>query len=88
MQSYAWFSAAAGQGDEDAAKKRDDVATKLGPEDLASAKTLATGFKPRKIDAAVNEPPAAREAITAPMSLLGAPTPSSTAFTPPARKTI
>ncbi|MCJ2094128.1 hypothetical protein MKK67_16745 [Methylobacterium sp. J-072] len=86
VQSYAWFSAAAAQGDDDAAKKRDDVANKLNPADLASAKSLAATFKPRKIDAAVNEPPAPKEGITAPMSLLGAPTPSPTSFTAPSRK--
>lgn len=86
VQSYAWFSAAAAQGDDDAAKKRDDVANKLSPTDLASAKSLAATFKPRKLDAAVNEPPAAKDGITAPMSLLGAPTPSPTGFTAPARK--
>jgi localization factor PodJL len=86
MQSYAWFSAAAAQGDDDAAKKRDDVANKLSPADLASAKSLAASFKPRKIDAAVNEPPAPKEGVTAPMSLLGAPTPNPTVFTAPSRK--
>lgn len=86
VQSYAWFSAAAAQGDDDAAKKRDDVANKLSPTDLASAKSLAATFKPRKLDPAVNEPPAAKDGITAPMSLLGAPTPSPNGFTAPARK--
>ncbi len=86
VQSYAWFAAAAAQGDDDAAKKRDDVANKLSTADLASAKTLAAGFKPRKIDAAVNEPPSQKAAGTAPMSLLGAPAPSPVAFTAPPRK--
>ncbi|MCJ2020883.1 hypothetical protein MKK84_26260 [Methylobacterium sp. E-065] len=81
VQSYAWFAAAASQGDEDAAKKRDDVANKLSTAELASAKSLAASFKPRKIDAAVNEPPSAKTSATAPMSLLGAPAPSSVALT-------
>ena len=87
VQSYAWFAAAAAQGDDDAAKKRDDVANKLSPADLASAKSLATSFKPRKIDAAVNEPPAPKAGASAPMSLLGAPTPNAVAFTAPPRRT-
>ncbi|MDP4002352.1 hypothetical protein [Methylobacterium sp. NEAU K] len=87
VQSYAWFAAAAAQGDDDAAKKRDDVANKMSAADLASAKSLAATFKPRKTDAAVNEPPAPKEGITAPMSLLGAPSPSPTAFIAPGRKT-
>ncbi|MEL6060332.1 MULTISPECIES: SEL1-like repeat protein [unclassified Methylobacterium] len=81
VQSYAWFAAAAAQGDDDAAKKRDDVANKLSTAELASAKSLAASFKPRKIDAAVNEPPSPKPGVTAPMSLLGAPAPSSVAFT-------
>jgi localization factor PodJL len=81
VQSYAWFAAAAAQGDEDAAKKRDDVANKLSTAELASAKSLAASFKPRKIDAAVNEPPSVKAGATAPMSLLGAPAPSSVALT-------
>lgn len=86
VQSYAWFAAAAAQGDDDAAKKRDDVANKLSPSDLASAKSLANSFKPRKIDAAVNEPPSAKAGSSAPMSLLGAPAPSPVAFSAPPRR--
>jgi localization factor PodJL len=87
VQSYVWFGAAASQGDDDAAKKRDDVANKLGPSDLASAKSLAAAFKPRKIDAAINDPPPARAVSSAPMSLLGAPTPNAVALAAPPRRT-
>lgn len=86
IQSYAWFSAAASQGDDDAGKKRDDVANKLSPADLASAKSLAANFKPRKIDAAVNEPPASKAPASPPMSLLGAPLPSAVPSTASARR--
>jgi localization factor PodJL len=86
VQSYAWFSAAAVQGDDDAGKKRDDVANKLSQTDLASAKSLAANFKPRKIDAAVNEPPTPKAAGTAPMSLLGAPMPNAVPFGAPPRR--
>lgn len=87
VQSYAWFAAAAAQGDEDAGKKRDDVATKLSAPDLARAKSLAASFKPRRLDPAVNEPPVAADAGQGPVSLLGAPTP--TAMNPQsARKAI
>jgi localization factor PodJL len=59
-QSYLWFSVAASQGDDDAAKKRDEVAQRLGASDLAAAKAEAAGWKPRPSDAAANEvtPPA------------------------------
>ncbi|PPD43372.1 MAG: peptidoglycan-binding protein [Methylocystis sp.] len=46
-QSYLWFSAAADQGDADAAKKRDEVGARLDTKDLAAAKTLATSFQAR-----------------------------------------
>jgi len=59
-QSFLWFSVAAGQGDEDAGRKRDEVAQRLKPEDLAAAKALAASWKPKTLDAASNEvtPPA------------------------------
>jgi localization factor PodJL len=36
-ESYKWFALAANQGDEDAGKKRDDVASHLDPQSLAAA---------------------------------------------------
>jgi localization factor PodJL len=59
-QSYLWFSVAASQGDDDAAKKRDEVAQRLGATDLAAAKAEAAGWKPKALEPAANEvtPPA------------------------------
>lgn len=59
-QSYLWFSVAADQGDTDAARKRDEVAQRLKPEDLATVRAQATSWKPKTLDAAANEvePPA------------------------------
>lgn len=59
-QSYIWFAVAASQGDEDAGRKRDDVAHRLSAPDLAAAKTAAEAWKPRPLDAAANDvvPPA------------------------------
>jgi localization factor PodJL len=54
-QSYVWFAIAAVQGDEDAARKRDEVAQRLKPEELAAAKARATGWKPKVLDTAANE---------------------------------
>jgi localization factor PodJL len=54
-QSYMWFSLAAAQGDADAAKKRDDVASRLDSKELASAKSLAEQFRPAPSDKANNE---------------------------------
>lgn len=59
-QSYLWFSVAASQGDDDAAKKRDEVAQRLGATDLAAARAEAAAWKPKPTDNAANEvtPPA------------------------------
>ncbi|GJD34844.1 tetratricopeptide repeat protein [Methylobacterium aerolatum] len=87
VQSYAWFNAAAAQGDDDAGKKRDDVGSKLSAPDLARAKSLAASFKPRKLDPFVNEPLAFPDGSAA-MSLMGAPAPSTAGFVQPGRKAI
>ena len=57
-QSYVWFAAAAAQGDEDAAKKRDEVAARLDAATLDAAKKQAAAYRPRPVSQAVNEPPA------------------------------
>jgi localization factor PodJL len=54
-ESYTWFSVAAGQGDEDAAKKRDEVGGRLAAADLASAKTRAEGWRAQTPTQASNE---------------------------------
>ncbi|MFE1600322.1 hypothetical protein [Methylobacterium sp. ID0610] len=82
-QSYGWFAAAAAQGDDDAGHKRDEVAAKLSAKDLAAAKALAEGWKPKTPDPASNEPPPPRAEpasaqAPAPMSLVGAPPPFPT----------
>ncbi|MET7247189.1 hypothetical protein ABZT49_27950 [Methylobacterium sp. EM32] len=79
-QAYGWFAAAAAQGDDDAGRKRDEVAGKLAPKDLAAARSAAEAWKAKVPDPAVNDPPAARVETTAtpgPMSLIGAPPPLS-----------
>ena len=88
VQSYLWFSAAAAQGDDDAGRKRDDVAAKLAPKDLVVAQKLSTAFKPKASVAAVNEPPAPTGAgVDGSMSLIGAPPPATPAPTTPRRTT-
>ncbi|MFH6782324.1 MULTISPECIES: SEL1-like repeat protein [Methylobacterium] len=81
-QAYGWFAAAAAQGDDDAGRKRDEVAGKLAPKDLATARAAAEAWKPKTPDPAVNDPPPARtETASNPgaMSLIGAPPPLSVA---------
>jgi len=70
VQSYIWFSIAAAQGDEDAGKKRDDVAAKLDVKSLEQAKAAVEAFKPREPDRAANEvqvPPGGWEAAVPPL---------------------
>ncbi len=43
-ESYKWFALAAIQGDQDAAKKRDDVGAKLDAASLASARAAIQSF--------------------------------------------
>ena len=45
-RSYTWFAIVAGQGDEDAGRKRDEVGARLSAADLAAAKAAAESFKP------------------------------------------
>jgi localization factor PodJL len=47
-ESYKWFALAAGQGDREAAKKRDDVAGQMDEDDLAAAKQEVANFKARR----------------------------------------
>ncbi|MEH3119712.1 MAG: hypothetical protein PGN25_19565 [Methylorubrum populi] len=75
VRSYLWFSAAAAQGDEEAGRKRDEVAAKLSPKDLGEARSLASGFKAKVGDPAANEAPPPKTVAAAPMSLMGAPSP-------------
>ena len=44
VESYKWFALAANQGDPDAAKKRDEVAKRLDPQSLATAKLAVQVF--------------------------------------------
>lgn len=59
-QSYRWFAIAAAQGDEDAGRKRDEVASRLSASDLAAAKAATESWKPKPLEANANEvtPPA------------------------------
>ncbi|BAU92175.1 Sel1 domain-containing protein repeat-containing protein [Methylorubrum populi] len=90
VQSYLWFSAAAGQGDQEAGRKRDEVATKLSPKDLGEAKALAAGFRAKTADPAANEAPSPKATAAAPMSLMGAPSPGmpNSAFQSSAQKRV
>jgi localization factor PodJL len=53
--SYLWFSVVAAQGDEDAAKKRDEIGARLGSAELASARAAAERWRPETPDKAANE---------------------------------
>ena len=47
--AYMWFNLAAAQGDENAGKTRDQVASRMTPEQIAEAQRLAREWKPTPI---------------------------------------
>jgi localization factor PodJL len=55
--SWMWFSAAARQGDQDAARKRDEVANRMDGKAMAAAQKLLDAYKAKTPDPAVNDPP-------------------------------
>jgi localization factor PodJL len=54
-QSWVWFSLASAQGDSDAGKKRDEVAAKMDPAELAAATEELSKLNVSKPDPAANE---------------------------------
>ena len=77
-QAYAWFAAAAAQGDEDAGRKREEIGGRLDAATLARAKAMASAFRPRMVDPAVNEvnpPPGGWQALQPPPKADDKPTP-------------
>jgi localization factor PodJL len=68
-ESFMWFALASREGDRDAAKKRDDLATRLDKQALAAAMAAAQTWQPqRQPDAAiqVRVPPGGWDAAPAP----------------------
>jgi localization factor PodJL len=53
-KAFTWFALAAAQGDEEAARKRDEIATRLGAADLAAARALVQSWQPRASDPVAN----------------------------------
>ena len=64
-RAFQWFSLAAAQGDAEAAQKRDELAARLSPADLKSAKAAIDQWRPRAVDPIANEPPTAAPEWTA-----------------------
>ena len=60
VKAYSWFAIAAAQGDAEAGKKRDEIGARLAAADLAAARTMAAGFRPREVNQAANEAPGAQ----------------------------
>ena len=57
QQSYLWFGLAAKQGDDDAARKRDDIAARLPAQELAAAKQKLAEFHTRGVEKSANDAP-------------------------------
>lgn len=66
VQSYTWFAIAAAQGDDDAGKKRDDVAARLTDNQIAAAKAMAAAFHPKTPDPDANDIKPAQTGLSAP----------------------
>ena len=77
-QSWLWFSLAAAQGDADAAKKRDEVASKMDAAALAAAAQALSKFRVMKPD------PLANEVAAPPGGWDAKPAPSDQSLLPPA----
>jgi localization factor PodJL len=59
-ESYKWFALAAQQGDQDAGKKRDDIASRLDPQSLVAARlAVQTWTADPQPDKAINVAPPA-----------------------------
>ncbi len=78
-QAWVWFNAAAAQGDADAGRKRDDVASRMTASQIASAKAQADGLKMRTPDVAANDVavPAGGWDSNGEMAVQGKPAPTS-----------
>lgn len=55
-EAYRWFAISAAQGDQDAGKKRDDIAARLTKEQLAKEVERVKAFKPNKPNSLANDP--------------------------------
>ncbi len=58
VRSYQWFAVAAGQGDDEAGRKRDEVAARLQPADLTRAKAAVERWRVTPANSGANEVPA------------------------------
>ena len=79
-ESYQWFALAAGQGDRDAGKKRDDIASQLDADALATAQQAVKSFvaEPQPEEATVvHGPPGGWDQVTTapPRRVTSRPTP-------------
>lgn len=60
-EAFKWFSIAAGAGDDEAARRRDSLRSKLSPQELADAEAEIGRWRPRSAEQSVNDPRMAGE---------------------------
>jgi len=65
QKAFQWFSLAAAQGDEEAARKRDELVSRLSAGDMKAAKSALELWRARPVDPIANRPPAADDGRTA-----------------------
>jgi localization factor PodJL len=61
-QAYKWTSLVAQAGDKQAARRREQIRTKLQPDELREAEDLIASWHPKPVDALMNDPRVAGEA--------------------------
>jgi len=64
QKAFQWFSLAAAQGDEEAVRKRDELALRLAAADIRAAKGALELWRARPVDPIANRPPAADDGRT------------------------
>jgi localization factor PodJL len=64
-KAYLWLALAAAQGDPDAARKRDELAGRLGAAELKNVQASVEQWHPRPVDPVANEAPASAGGRTA-----------------------
>jgi localization factor PodJL len=55
VKAHQWYALAADQGDAEAAKRRDEIAGRLTPAELETARAAREGWHPRASDPVANE---------------------------------
>jgi localization factor PodJL len=70
--SYLWFALAAAQGDDEAARKREEVTARLQPSEVATARSQVEAWRARPVAPNANEAPLQAKDAATPADIAGA----------------